>query len=166
MPFVTNRHNNHTRITAWPHSSLPKRGFVLFIGATWAMLMIPMLALLGTVALWGLLPFLLLSLGSAWYFLQRSYKDRQILETLTLDHAQAQITRQNPRGGDQSWRANVHWVVLSILPKGGPVDNYLTLTGNGRCVEFGAFLTPDERIALSQELETLLIQFKSAPGRG
>jgi uncharacterized membrane protein len=35
---------------------------------------------------------------------------------------------------------------------GGPVPNYVTLTGDGREVEIGAFLSEEERIALYGDL--------------
>jgi uncharacterized membrane protein len=36
--------------------------------------------------------------------------------------------------------------------RGGPVPNYVTLTGDGREVEIGAFLSEEERISLFDEL--------------
>ena len=44
---------------------------------------------------------------------------------------------------------------------GGPVPNYVTLSGKGREVEIGAFLSEDERVSLFGELEDAL--FKAAP---
>ena len=164
MPYRVAQTTHNATITAWPHRSLPRRGFVAFLGVTWAMLMIPAIGLLGTVALWGLLPFMLIALGLTWYFLERSYKDGDILETLILTHETAKLRRHNPRSPQQNWQANIHWVVMGLTPKDAPVDNYLTLQGNGRRVEFGAFLTPDERLALSEEMSLLLVRFKSAPG--
>ncbi len=45
---------------------------------------------------------------------------------------------------------------MNILPKGGPVPNYLTLKGSGHEIELGAFLSPQERITLRQDIETAL----------
>jgi len=144
------------RVTLWPHRSLPRRGFVAFIGITFAMLMIPLFALLGTLALWGLLPFLLGALGLMWYFLERSYTDGTLTEVLTLWSDRIELIRTNPRGPVQDWHANPHWVHLALRPEGGPVENYLTLKGNGREVELGAFLSPDERVDLHDRLGVAL----------
>ena len=66
------------------------------------------------------------------------------------------LRRQNPRGADQTWEANPHWVRVAIAEKGGPVPNYLTLSGAGRTVELGAFLAPEERAELYEELADML----------
>lgn len=140
------------RLTLWPHRSLPPRGFAAFIGITFAMFMLPLLALLGTLALWGLLPFLLGALALTWYFLQRSYRDAELREDLLIWSDRVELTRTNPRRSAQSWTANPHWVRVEMHKTGGPVENYLTLAGGGRTVEIGAFLAPDERDALYTEL--------------
>ncbi len=144
------------RITLWPHRSLPRRGFVAFIAITFAMLMIPLLGLLGTLALWGLLPFLLGALALMWYFLERSYKDAALTEVLSLWNDRIELVRRNPRGPLQDWQANPHWVRLTLRAEGGPVESYLTLKGNGREVELGAFLSPEERVALHDRLRLAL----------
>jgi len=61
----------------------------------------------------------------------------------------------------QTWRADPHWIAIKLTPKGGPVEHYLTLSGGGREVELGAFLTPDERVKLNEDLSQLLIRFKT-----
>ncbi|MEE9426945.1 MAG: DUF2244 domain-containing protein [Paracoccaceae bacterium] len=133
------------QVTLWPYRSLPPKGFVWFIAITFVMFMFPLLALLGTTALWGLLPFLMGALALVWYFLRRNTADGQLQEILTLWHDHIDLTRHNPRKPDQNWHANPHWVRIKLQPEGGPVENYITLRGNERTVEIGAFLSPKER---------------------
>ncbi|MEL6523851.1 MAG: DUF2244 domain-containing protein [Pseudomonadota bacterium] len=140
------------RLSLWPHRSLPKRGFVGFIAATAALISLPLFAVLGTPILWGLLPFLALALIGLWTALQRSYRDGEILEELTLWPEQVRLVRHNPRGPQQEWQANPHWVRIELHKTGGPVENYITLNGAGRNVEIGAFLSADERLALYDDL--------------
>ena len=64
--------------------------------------------------------------------------------------------RHNPHGPAQLWEANAHWVRLNVHASGGPVPHYVTLNGNGREVEIGAFLSEDERVALGRELGACL----------
>lgn len=133
-------------ITLWPHQSLTPQGFVTFIGVTAAMFSLPLLAVVGTFALWFLLPFIGLTTYALWKMIERNQKDRQILETLILTATDLTLTRQNPRGPDQDWQANAHWARPTLhAGKIGPVENYLTLKGGPREVELGAFLTPQER---------------------
>lgn len=140
-------------LTAWPHRSLPRRGFAAFILGTWAMLMLPAVAVLGTAALWGLLPFLVAAIGLTWFFLERSYRSGELTEVLRLTADAADLVRRAPGQAEQRWQANPYWVAVGMRATGGPVKNYLTLKGGGRIVEFGAYLSPDERRALYSDLQ-------------
>jgi uncharacterized membrane protein len=136
----------------WPHQSLPSRGFAAFLLGTFALAMIPVLTMLGSVLLWGLLPFVLLALAGLWYALERNFRDHQILEVLTLDQVNAHLSRKARHGAVQDWTCNRYWMRVDLHKTDGPVPNYVTLSGNGREVEIGAFLSEDERKALYQEL--------------
>lgn len=144
------------RLHLWPYRSLPRRGFVAFIAITAALLALPLLAVLGSPILWGLLPFLLAAIAAIWVALERSYRDAMITEDLILTVDLITLTRLGPNGNRQEWQTNPHWVRVSLYPTGGPVPNYLTLRGNGREVELGAFLTPEERAVLCSELKDRL----------
>ncbi len=149
------------RLSLWPYRSLTRRGFVWFIGGTVALISLPVLAVIGTMALWGLLPFLALAVAAMWYFLERSYKDGTVLEELDIHPDRITLRRHEPRGPARNWEANPHWVSVHLHRTGGPVENYLTLKGGGREVELGAFLTPDERKELYDQLERLLVQLRT-----
>lgn len=131
------------------------RGFALFIGITFGLLLLPLMPLLGTFLLWGLLPFLMLALWGIWRALNASRRRAQVLEILTLTDDTARLTRHNPRGDIQEWESNRHWARPALHVRGGPVPNYVTLRGSGREVEIGAFLSEDERKALYGELDAL-----------
>jgi len=137
----------------WPHRSLPRRGFVWFIGVTAALLALPLLAVLGTVVLWGLLPFLVAVVGGLWWALARSYRDGTLTEILRIGPDRITLTRHAPDGTEQHWQANRYWVAVTLYPTGGPVPQYLTLKGDGREVELGAFLAEGERVTLARELQ-------------
>ena len=136
----------------WPHQSLAPAGFAGFIAVTFVFLTLPLFALLGTVLLWGLLPFLMLALAALWFALGRSRRDAQVLEVLTLSPDRAHLRRSNPRGDVQEWESNRYWVEPLLHEKGGPVPYYVTLRGAGREVEIGAFLSEDESKALYDDL--------------
>lgn len=144
--------DTETQLQLWPYRSLPRRGMVWFIAATSLLIALPLVALIGTMALWGLLPFLLATIGGIWWALNRSFRDAEILENLSLSPGQVTLTR-HANGKVQSWEANPHWVRPVLHPKSGPVPNYLTLQGGPREVELGAFLSSDERLHLLSELK-------------
>ncbi|MEO8244056.1 MAG: DUF2244 domain-containing protein [bacterium] len=133
----------HLRL--WPYRSLPRRGFVWFISATCILLTLPLFSQLGTAGLWVLLPFLMAAVAGIWLALESSYTDGRLTEDLCFYPDRITLDRHNPRSPAQSWSANPHWVRVTLHATGGPVPFYLTLTGNQREVELGAFLTIDER---------------------
>lgn len=149
------------RLELWPHRSLPRRGFAAFILATFTLITIPLYPLLGTFVLWGLLPFLLLAVAGLWWALERSYRDGEILEVLTLDPDRIHLSRTARRAAPLEWEANSYWVRAEMHPSGGPVPCYVTLTGNGRTVEIGAFLSEDERRTLYGELASALAEARA-----
>jgi uncharacterized membrane protein len=102
------------------------------------------------------LPFLLAALAAIWWALERSFRDGEIVEDLTISDELVTLTRHGPRGKRQDWQANPHWVRLTLHATGGPVPQYLTMKGQGREVELGAFLTAEERRRLCAEIARLL----------
>jgi len=149
------------RLHLWPYRSLPRRGMVWFIGGTAALIAVPLIGVLGTPVLWALLPFLLATIAAIWWALERSFRDGEIVEDLTLTPDQITLTRHGPRGKRQDWQANPHWVRLTLHATGGPVPQYLTMKGEGREVEIGAFLTEEERRRLCAEITDHLRKAKA-----
>ena len=148
-------------IEVWPYNSLKPKGFVLFLGSTFVLISLPLFNVLGTTVFWGLLPFLLVAFMGVWFALRQSLNDRQILEQLTISKEEIALIRQNPTGEHKRWVCSPYWAKLKIYETEGPVANYITLTGNGREVELGAFLSEDERKTLYEELEQLLDGYKA-----
>jgi len=140
-------------LNLWPYRSLLRKDFVIFIGATMALLTLPLIAVLGTPVLWGLLPFFGLALWAIWFALNVSYKRGEVLEILRVTADQAHLVRHNPDKSTQTWEANRHWVTVHLHHQGGPVPNYITLRGGPREVELGRFLDAAERLALYDDLK-------------
>ncbi len=157
MPYEWLPHKDgEDRLHLWPHRSLDQRGFVWFIGATAALIAVPLLGILGSPVLWALLPFLLGTIWAIWFALRKNGRDRDIVEDLCLSADRISLVRHEPKGRRQTWEANPYWLHVTLHETGGPVPNYLTLKGEGREVELGAFLSEDERIALGGELRLRL----------
>lgn len=144
------------RLHLWPHRSLTQAGFVWFVGMTAGLIALPLLGTLGSPVLWALLPFVLVAIWAIWFALRKNSRDREIIEELTLAADQLVLVRHGPKGKRQDWTANPYWVRVTLHQTGGPVPNYLTLKGEGREVELGAFLSEEERIALCAEVRQRL----------
>ena len=166
MPYIIDHEITANRIATvelWPYSSLKPKGFVLFLGITFALISIPLFNVLGTKVFWGLFPFLFVTVTGVWFALRKSLNDRQILEQLTLSKEEIILVRQDPSGEQRQWVCSPYWAKLKMYENDGPVSNYITLTGNGREVELGSFLDEEERKNLYCELSSLLNKLNVKP---
>lgn len=153
MPYQwTQTSDTEQELRLWPHNSLPPRGAMIVIFSVFLFGLIPILAMLGSIVLWGLLPFLLLTVLGLWLAIQTNYKARSVFEVLTLNGTRAQLIHRTPGRQQQEWSCNRYWARPEMHRKGGPVPYYVTLVGDGREVEIGAFLSEEERISLYDEL--------------
>lgn len=154
------RDGSGRQLRLWPHRSLSRHGFVWFVGSTALLLSAPLFALLGTVILWGLLPFLAAAVAGLWWALKRSWRDGTLTEVLTLSPDRVTLVRRAPDGQEQRWEANPYWVAVRLYPSGSKVPQYLTLKGDGREVELGAFLSEAERVTLAEEVREALARLR------
>lgn len=161
MPYEWTVEDGAETLHVWPHRSLPKRGFVAMIVVFVAGALVPLVSVLGTVVLWGVLPFFLLVLWALWAAVQRSYRDGTVLEVLTLRPRVMRLERHDPGGAIQSWEAHPHWVQIEVHRQ-HRVPGYVTLRGGPREVELGAFLTPDERRDMAEDLAFRLSQLRES----
>ncbi|WP_290740759.1 DUF2244 domain-containing protein [Amaricoccus sp.] len=149
-------------LTLWPNRSLPRRGFALVVAVVAvgaALLLVPFLA---TPVVWGLLPFAAIAPLALWAALRRSYADGRLREELRLWPDLITVERREADGAVRRWHADPHWVRVRLLDEDAPVEKYLTLEGNGREIELGAFLSPPEREALYRDLRAALGRLQPA----
>lgn len=154
-------HEAAAHLRLWPHQSLEPAGFVTFFGVTASLLALPILALVGTSALWGILPFCVVVFWGMWAALRLNGRRTSLMhEELTLSPERITLEHVPSSGPALLWEANPHWVRLSLHETGGPVPDYLTLRESGREVELGAFLSEDERRALYRDLADRLARLR------
>lgn len=146
----------YASLRLWAHNSLTPQGFVWFIGITCGLILLPLVAVIGSPVLWGILPFMLLMLGTVWWALKASWRSKQVKEYVRLWSDRIEISHLPPKGDAKEWAANPHWVKLHLHPSDGPVANYITLSGGGREVELGAFLSEEERQTLFDDLNRMI----------
>lgn len=151
MPYSWD-HNEDTVLTLWPHQSLPPEGFAAFILVTFALICLPLVMVLGSTLLWGLIPFAMAAVWGIYFALRKNQAAQQISEELRISDDDVVLQRRT-RKTQQEWRCNRYWVRVTKYKDEGPVPDYLTLRGNGREVEIGAFLSEQERLTLYDELK-------------
>lgn len=155
MPYHWTDQTEQKTLTLWPHQSLTGQGFSWFIGSTAFMLLLPLLAVLGSPVVWVLMAFFLAAIWGVWRAIMANRRNMSLHEKLTLGGERVHLAHVPNRGPVLEWEANPHWVSVN-LRNDGPVKSYLTLRGGGREVELGSFLTPEERAGLYDELRTAL----------
>ncbi|SFR42998.1 Uncharacterized membrane protein [Yoonia tamlensis] len=149
-------HAQNWRLSLWAYRSLLRRDFVIFMGGTALLVLLPLLAVIGTGALWFILPFAAVMFAGLWGALHVSYRRGEVLEELIADSTHLRLIRHNPDGQTLHWQANRYWVRVEMHPNAGGVENYITLSGGDRKVELGAFLDATERAALYAQLQQRL----------
>ena len=149
-------------VTLWPHRSLSPEGFRNLMWFSAAAMALPIVALIGTPAAPALAPYAALALFALWIFFRVNYRRARLTEELRLWPDVIAVERREPRGDVRRWSANPYWVQVQIR-QDAPLENYLTLRGDGREIELGAFLSPEERVALKDDLERALGHARATP---
>lgn len=143
------------RVELWPNQSLTPTGTKVFFGVSGAMLCVPLVAVIGTPVFWGLLPFAGGAMIAAWWALRRNGRNLDLSETLSIWRDEVRVERRDPNGRIRRWMADPFRTRIR-LHKDARIEDYLTLTGGGREIELGAFLAPEERVELAEEIEAAL----------
>lgn len=143
------------RVELWPNQSLTRPVLQWFLGISAAFLILPLLFVTGTSVFWGLIPFLLLAFFGIWFAIRRNGRNLMLSETLWIWRDEVRVERSEPNGRVLRWQAEPFRTRVQ-LHKDAKIEDYLTLSGGGRVIELGAFLAPEERVALADEIERAL----------
>jgi uncharacterized membrane protein len=141
-------------LVLWPNRSASRKSWTWVMGLAAAGLALPLVGLAGTSAAWGMLPFLAAVLVGLGLAVRRNHLDGRLREELKLWPDLITVVRRDPDGRERRWHASPFWVRLKL--RDAHVESYLTLEGNGREIELGAFLSPWEREALHADLAAAL----------
>jgi uncharacterized membrane protein len=138
-----------------PNRSLGAQGNGIVIALAAAGLSLPLMALAGSRAAWGMLPFLLVPLIALYLGFKRNFWDARLCEEVKIWPDLITVVRREPGGAVHRWHANPYWVRVRLID-GAKVERYLTVKGNGREIELGGFLSPWEREDLARDIERAL----------
>lgn len=141
-----------------PHRSLSKLGFVIFMTvlATFSFAAGIVFLLQGA---WPVFGFLGLEVVLVYVAFKMNYRDGRVVETVQLRHEELLVRRIDPKGRVASWTFQPNW--LRVQMDNPPEhESQLTLTTHGRSLIIGAFLTPEERLEVAQELRAALVKWR------
>lgn len=139
------------KLTLWPNRSMHPEGLGVVLWIVGIGFSLPLIALMGSPVGWGMLPFFMAVLVGLYIALSKNYLDGRLNEVLHIGSGLITIERTEANGEKTCWQANPYWAKPK-LHSDAKIESYLTLSGNGRVVELGAFLSPEEREDLYETL--------------
>ena len=143
-------------LTLWPNRSLTKKTFYTLMGMTFAAMMIPVIPFIGTKTLFVILPFSLGALLFLFLSIMLNYQAGKLYENVKIWPDLIEVKRYETNGTSKEWNANPYWTKVNLYTESQKIENYLTLSGNGREVEIGAFLAPNERVEIKEKIDTII----------
>ena len=145
----------------WPHRSCDRKTFLLILFIISFILIIPSFLFLNLSFAISILPFSLLSIFLFFFVGNKNFNDALLIEKLKIYPKKIILERKEPNNDIKKWHSNPYWTKVNIY-NNGPVESYLTLKGNGKEVELGSFLTPEERINLKKIIDDTLFKLTSS----
>jgi uncharacterized membrane protein len=149
------------RIELLPNCSLTPRQARLFF-ATVAVTSLSVAGFFVASGYWPVLPFAGLELALLGYALAASQRRRHYVQTVDIDETHITVTTRGP-GGARENQFSRHWAEVKLHGPQGWQPSRLLIESHGRACEIGAFLTEEERRALSRRLMALVGRTGNAP---
>lgn len=143
-------------LNLWPNRSLSKKEFSTTIFYTAVGMIIPVIPFLGDRILFAILPFSMTTLLLLVFLVKMNYKSAELHERITIQSNLITVKRFEPNGTVKTWKSNPYWTKINLYEQSEKVENYLTLSGQGKEIEIGSFLAPGERLELKQKIEIVI----------
>ncbi|MEM6973029.1 MAG: DUF2244 domain-containing protein [Pseudomonadota bacterium] len=142
-------------VELWPNRSLTAVGRKRVLWIMAGGFCVPLAPIALTPVVWIPLAFALVVLCAVAFALRLNSDEARLIERVTLWPDEMRVERIEPKGKRLRWSADPYFVRLHVHSE-ARLENYLTLTGGTREIELGAFLAPDERVQLAEELEAAI----------
>lgn len=149
------------RAVLYPHRSLGPRGFLILMTAI-SVVSFSAGLVFWWIGAWPVFGFLGLDVLLIYLAFRANYRAARMSELLELDPHRLTLTRQDPNGRRVSFDFNPYWVRV-LLSEDSSGRTKLALTSHGQVVEFGTFLTNDERQEFAGVLKDRLSLARTMP---
>jgi len=145
-----------------PHRSLGRRGFRTLMMATFAASALVSLPfyLMGA---WPVVGFMGLDVLALYLALCANFRSARAYEELRLTSLELLFARVSRRGARREWRFNPSWVRFERIEHEEFGTERLSLISQGRRLEVGAFLGPDQKAELATRFSRALAQARRRP---
>ncbi|CAN2535428.1 hypothetical+protein [Methylocapsa aurea] len=145
-----------------PHRSMTRRQahvFILLFGAGSCVLSVPFYIL----GAWPVVGFMGLDVLALYVALRVSFHSARAFESLRLTPFELAIVSASPYGARRERRFDTYWLRLETEEDEEFGMQRVLIVSRGERVEIGAFLGPEQKAALAEELSRALAQAKRGP---
>jgi uncharacterized membrane protein len=145
-----------------PHRSLGPASFRNLMMATFALSAFVSLPfyLMGA---WPVVGFMGLDVLALYVAFRLNFRSARAYEELRLTPLELLFARVNTRGNRREWRFNPAWVRFERVEHEEFGTQRLALVSQGRSLEVGAFLGPDQKAELATKFSRALAQARRGP---
>ncbi len=144
-----------------PNRSLSVEGTIIVFLILAVGLIFPIIPFLGSQIGITLTLFSGATLYLFLFFLGKSFQSGQMFEEIKISSDKVEIIHKERNKEKLIWEGNPFWTKVKMQDKENKIENYLTIVEKGRHIELGAFLSPDERLNLKNEIQNALAKAKS-----
>ena len=148
----------------YPRRSLGRKGYTILIAGTAAIVFLYGLVFLA-IGAWPIFGFLGGEWLLFWFLFRKHHRGDDRAERIRLYPDHLLFERFDRHGNHTAERLQPYWLNI-ILERAAEPDNALYLRSHGRSIEVGAFLSPQERRGLANELRAVLQLHRSSPTPG
>ncbi len=159
-------------VELWPNRSLSRQGlraFLLILAGCFSVFFLMTATAPGSTTsptglatvLLVVIPFILIVFGSVVWAFAANNREGRYVERLHFDGNRLVIETQHPKKPPRRWEFQPYWTRV-LMRTTRHVENQLILRQQGTAVAIGAFLTPEERFDLAEEIRAAIRQFNGA----
>ena len=149
-------------VRLYPHRSLDARGFrrlMAFAFAASAFVSLPFYL----IGAWPVIGFLGLDLVLLYVAFRANFRAARAYEALRLTALELLFARVSARGGRREWRFNPSWVRFERVDHPEFGAQRLALVSQGRSLEVGRFLGPDQKAEFATIFSRALARARRGP---
>ncbi len=150
------------RMRMFPNRSLDTNGTKVVSGIIACGFLLPIIPFIGSPIGTALTIFSGLTFYLFLTLLQKNFQQGTTFEEILISKHKIIVVHKEKSKEQKTWEGNPYWTRVNIDVYNPKLKNYLTLAGNGRHIELGAFLSPDERIELRDKIQNALAKANSA----
>lgn len=144
-----------------PHRSLTPRGFFILMAFISTVSFVAGMAFL-LMGAWPVFGFFGLDVALIYLAFKLSFRSGRMYETIDLSPSLLKLTRVDPRGRRDTFEFNPYWARVRLHEFKPDGRTALTLAVHGKEVQFGHFLTDDERRDVAEALTDALLKSRNS----